>query len=107
MDFPNTHLASHADAELLALTQALALQRLGNLLGCLEKHLGESVIFDPSAKIQEQVIRDGIEIGRSLCRYMVAEAEKKGLGPAPIEDRWQDLMEAALTHKANQQQKET
>ena len=103
MEF-QAHLCSHPDAELLALTQGLALQRLGNLLGCMEKHLGESVIFDPAAKIQEHVIRDGILIGRSLCSYMVDQATKKGLGPAPVADRWPDLMEAALTYRANQQE---
>jgi hypothetical protein len=96
------HLTSHESAEMYALTQALALEHLGNLLAGLERHLGESVIFDPAARIQEQTIRDGVKIGRALCEYMVAEAKRAGLGPEPMEDRWRDLLGGALAFIAQQ-----
>jgi hypothetical protein len=96
MDSSVPHLCSHREAETVALELSLALNGLGVLLGNLEKHLGEMVIFDPDARIKEAVLRDGITFGRMLAQFLVERARKSGLGPEPVLDQWDKLILTAV-----------
>jgi hypothetical protein len=100
MDFQVGHLASHDDAEMMALLEALGLEKMASLLAVLQEQLGRWVIWDPDAKIQKGVLMDGILAGRCICDYLLGAAIDKGFDPRTVEDRWSEILQAALARAA-------
>ena len=108
MDLPPVaHLASHEDAELIALKFAVGLAKIGALLRTIETTIGEVAIFDPDAKVKEATFRDGILFGRALCEYLVDQGTRAGLGPEPLANSWPEMIQAALAFEVNRKKKES
>ena len=47
---------------------AMAMEHLGHLFSFLDQRIGELVIFDPAAKVQESTIKDALKVGAIVCR---------------------------------------
>lgn len=84
--------------EAYAMTAAMALEHLGNLFTFLDQRLGEMAMFDPAAKVQEAVLREGIRVGAKVCRVMVDDGKAIGVSSDDLRELWPLLVErAALT----------
>jgi len=86
----------HTPEAAYGLAAAMGMEHLGNLLNFLDAKIGDLVIFDPEAKVKEQVIRDAIKVGARVCHCFVHEGKAQGIDSAVLRELWPVLVEMAV-----------
>ena len=93
-------LAGKSDPESYALVSAMVLEHVGNLFTFLDQRLGELVMFDPEARVKEQVIREALKVGGLVTAMVAKDGKACGADPAVMRDLWTVLVEEAVRRSA-------